>query len=211
MLDYIRYGVMISCIVSLVSLSILVVRTFRFGKKRLYAQAAGNTTRGIVYAFGKGMLPWEKESARNHLPSYLGGIAYHAGIFSAILYLVAVVFSIALPYPVLLFFRVMSLAGFLAGFALLLKRLLSLHMRQLSCPDDVVANVVVDVFLGFSFLHTLMLTPAVTMYFFIASIIMFLYMPLGKIRHCFFFFFVRILFGTFYGRRGVFGVQAPKH
>jgi len=33
--------------------------------------------------------------------------------------------------------------------------------------------------------------------------VMFLYIPVGKIRHCFFFFYSRILFGLFYGRRGV--------
>jgi len=39
--------------------------------------------------------------------------------------------------------------------------------------------------------------------FFVVAVVMFLYVPLGKIRHCFFFFYARILLGLFYGKRGV--------
>ena len=82
-----KYGVIISCLVSVVSLSILVLKTFSFGKRQLYAEPKGDVKKGILYAFGKGMMPWEKESAVKHLPSYIGGILYHLGVFGAMFYL----------------------------------------------------------------------------------------------------------------------------
>ncbi|MCK4761065.1 MAG: hypothetical protein KAW12_02625 [Candidatus Aminicenantes bacterium] len=233
MLTVLKYGVIISFVISMVSLAILVIKTFYFGKRtasapheddpedgekrktgffgnlspgfnitKLYAEPKGDVKKGIAYAFGKGMMPWEKESAGNHLPSYLCGISYHAGIFLSLLYLFAVIFSIKIPDLIILIFQVFCLAGFVSGVCLLGKRVLAPYMREISCPDDLAANIIVDVFLISAFLHTFM--PGLAPYFFLIAILMFLYIPSGKIRHCFFFFYVRILFGIFYGRRGVF-------
>lgn len=197
-----KYGVIVSFFICVVSLVRLVLKTFSFGKKKLYAEPAGNVKKGIIYAMGKGMMPWEKESAKNHLGSYLGGVIYHVGVFTALLYLLAVLLAADLPKAAVLVVKVAILAGFIAGLALLLKRIVSPHMRALSCPDDAAANIIVDVFLAAALFHTLF--PVITPYLYLAAIIMFLYIPFGKIRHCFFFFYVRILFGIFYGRRGVF-------
>lgn len=201
MLTILKYGVLVSLAICLVSLVVLVVKTFSFGRKKLYARGKGNVTRGIVYAFGKGMMPWEKESAGKHLPSYAGGILYHLGIFPALLYLLAVVFNIPLPGTILFIIQILALAGAVAGAALLAKRIAAPGMRALSVPDDFYANLLVDLFLVLTFLQTL--APALTPYLFLSAIIMFLYIPLGKIRHCFFFFYIRILYGLFYGRRDI--------
>jgi len=197
-----KYGVIVSFFISVISLSILVLRTFSFGKKPLYAEPKGNVKKGIVYAFGKGMMPWEKESAVKHLPSYIGGILYHLGIFGGLFYLLVTLVSIDLPAPVLLFMRIVLAAGVISGAALLLKRIFSTRMRVLSCPDDFAANIIVNIFVLAALLHTFY--PGITPFFFPVAIIMFLYMPVGKIRHCFFFFYIRILFGMFYGRRDIF-------
>jgi hypothetical protein len=197
-----KYGVIISFLIAVVSLTILVLKTFSFGKRELYAAPRGNVGKGIAYAFGKGMMPREKESARNHLPSYIGGILYHIGVFAAFFYLFVTVASIDLPNLIILFLRSLFQVGFICGAALLLKRIFSPAMRTLSCPDDFAANIIVDIVLISAILHTFI--QEITPFFFLAAIIMFLYMPLGKIRHCFFFFYTRILFGIFYGRRGVF-------
>ena len=53
----------------------------------------------------------------------------------------------------------------------------------------------------FGFVQTY--SPRATPLFFLLAIVMILYIPVGKIRHCFFFFYTRILFGLFYGRRDV--------
>lgn len=197
-----KYAVIASFLFAVVSLTILVLKTFSFGKKELYSEPNGSVKKGIVYAFGKGMMPWEKESAGNHLPTYIGGVLYHGGVFLSIAYLITVIVPIEIPAAVLLIFQVFCGLGIVTGLGLLVKRYSKPHMRALSVPDDAVANILVDIFLIAAFLHTLF--PGMTLYLFPASIVMFLYMPFGKIRHCFFFFYVRILFGTFYGRRGVF-------
>jgi len=203
-----KYGVIISLLIALLSLSILVIRTFSFGKRPLYAAPKGNVGQGILYAFGKGMAPWEKESALHHLPTYTAGILYHCGVFIALLYLLLIVFSIAIPNILFLLFRLFFLAGAVSGAALLLKRIFSAPMRTLSCPDDFAANIIVDIFIISALVHSFY--PAITPFFFLISIVMFLYMPLGKIRHCFFFFYVRVLFGLFYGRRNVFPNKVDK-
>lgn len=204
MLTIMKFGVIIAFLFSIASLSFLVLKTFSFGKKKLYAEPRGDVKKGIVYAFGKGMMPWEKESARNHLPTYIGGILYHIGIFLALLYLLGIILAIQLPAVVILLFQVLCLTGAISGLALLVKRIFSSVMRSLSCPDDFTANIIVDIFLILSFLHTLRPAQDITLFLFATAAIMFLYIPLGKIRHCFFFFYVRVLFGIFYGRRGVF-------
>lgn len=197
-----KYAVIISFFISIISLSILVLRTFSFGKRPLYAEPKGDVKKGIVYAFGKGLMPWEKESAGKHLPSYIGGILYHLGILAGGFYLLVTLVPIDLPTLVLLFMRIVLMLGVISGVALLLKRIFSPQMRVLSCPDDFAANIIVNIFVLAALLHTFY--PGITHLFFLAAVIMFLYMPLGKIRHCFFFFYIRILFGMFYGRRDIF-------
>lgn len=196
-----KYGVIISFFISVISLSILVLRTFSFGKRPLYAEPKGEVKKGIVYAFGKGMMPWEKESAGKHLSSYIGGIFYHLGVFVSFFSLGVTLVSVDLPALVLLFMRIVLAAGVISGAALLLKRIFSPQMRALSCPDDFAANIIVNIFILTALLHTFY--AGITHFFFLAAVVMFLYMPLGKIRHCFFFFYTRILFGMFYGRRDI--------
>jgi hypothetical protein len=202
LIPVLKYGVIISFFISVISLSILVLRTFSFGKRPLYAEPKGDVKKGIVYAFGKGMMPWEKESALKHLPSYIGGILYHLGILAGGFYLLVTLVPIDLPTLVLLFMRIAMVVGVISGAALLLKRILLPQMRVLSCPDDFAANIIVNIFVLAALFHTFY--PGITHLFFLAAVIMFLYMPLGKIRHCFFFFYIRILFGMFYGRRDIF-------
>ncbi len=157
--------------------------------------------KGVAYAFGQGMLPWEKESAARHLPTYVAGILYHAGIFAAILTVLALAASFKLPEVTVPFFQIMMAAALLGGAGLLLKRLVKPQIRYISCPDDFAANILVDIFLlaGLMVSWRASTLPA----FYIVAILTFLYLPLGKIRHCFFFFYSRLLFGSYFGRRGV--------
>jgi len=201
MMTTLRYGVFAAAAASLGLLSFLVLRTLTFGRRRLHSQARGNRAGGVAYAFGRGMMPWEKESARKHLPTYAAGMIYHAGIFAAILYALLLAASVSPDGAVLAVFRALMAAGFAFGAGLLLKRILKPAMRYLSCPDDYLSNVLVDLFV-LSGLLASFLRAAVPVFFALA-VLTFLYMPLGKIRHCFFFFYSRILFGSYFGRRGV--------
>ncbi len=201
MLSLLRFGVISSFLFSIISLSILTLKTFSFGKKNLYAKPRGDAKKGVLYAFGRGMLPWEKESSSKHLPTYVLGMLYHAGIFAALFYLISLIFPLELSKLFISILRFLFFLGFLGGFTLLFKRIFLRTMRKISCPDDFAANTIVDLFLIFAFVHTYLVRA--TPLFFLVAIMMFLYIPVGKIRHCVFFFYARILFGLFYGRRGV--------
>jgi len=201
MLSLLRFGVISSFLFAIISLSILALKTFSFGKKTLYAKPRGDAKKGVLYAFGRGMLPWEKESSGKHLITYFAGMLYHAGIFAALFYLISLIFPLELSKLFISFLRFLFFLGFLGGFTLLFKRIFLPTMRKISCPDDFAANTLVDLFLIFAFVHTYLVRA--TPLFFLVAIVMFLYIPVGKIRHCVFFFYARILFGLFYGRRGV--------
>ena len=201
MLSLLKFGVIFSFLFSIISLSILVLKTFSFGKKPFYAEPRGDAKKGVLYAFGRGMLPWEKENSSKHLPTYVSGILYHAGIFAALFYLLSLIFSLELSNLFIYLLRFLFFLGYLGGFTLLFKRIFLPIMRKISCPDDFAANTIVDLFLIFAFVHTY--SVKATPLFFLLAMVMFLYIPVGKIRHCIFFFYARILFGLFYGRRGV--------
>ncbi len=148
------------------------------------------------------MMPWEKESARQHLVTYFSGFIYHFGIFAGLFYLFISLLNLAIPVLIFKLIQILLLCGLICGLGLLVKRGVYSHMRYISCPDDFVANTLVDGFMLLALLDTLFV--GVQVYFWGMAIIMFLYIPMGKIRHCFFFFYSRILFGAFFGRRGVF-------
>ncbi|MCP2621046.1 hypothetical protein NLC30_03460, partial [Candidatus Aminicenantes bacterium AC-334-E05] len=108
---YFKYGIIISTFISFISLTYLIFKAFSFGKKPFYSIPRGNKTKGILYAFGKGMLPWKKESIKNHFISYIAGIFYHFGIFLALFYLLIVTFNFRFSYILLSIVRVFIIIG----------------------------------------------------------------------------------------------------
>ncbi len=202
MFPLLKTGVLVSMALALVSLTWMTLRTRSFRSDPAYAQSRGNRLTGILYAFGPAMMPWHKESAGRHLITYLLGIVYHTGIFSGILFLLLQIFDIV-PGTILLVIIQGALAGGAsAGIFLFLKRTFSPVLRAISCPDDFVSNILVDGFLVLALLVSLGQSLSTAWY--VVAIVLFLYMPLGKIRHCAFFFTTRIFHGIFFGRRGVF-------
>jgi len=201
MKEILGYGIIVAFIYTFLTLSYLVIKTFAFGKKQLLSKPQGKSQKGVIYALGKGLFPWEKESASRNLSTYVAGVLYHSGIFLAFLYTLFEIFSIVLDNWLLHLFQTFILIGFFCGVSLLIKRILKDYLRKISCPDDFVANILVDVFLLFAFLNTFY--TGIKLIFFSVTILLLLYIPAGKIRHCFFFFYSRIIFGIFFGRRGV--------
>lgn len=190
-----------SALFCVVMLTVMLMHTFAFGRRPTYAQPHGSIFRGIVYAFGLGMLPWEKESAIQHIWTYIGGILYHLGILMAMLFLATVLLGISFPQRLLQPVRILLAIGVVCGLSLLIKRILKPHMRSLSSGDDYLANSLVDLLLLSALVSTFaeaMLAP-----FLAIAIGIFLYIPFGKLRHCVYFFYSRVLFGTFFGKRGV--------
>ena len=197
-----RYFLIIAALLSLGGLIRLLLQAFSFGRRTLHSAPQGDWKKGVLYAFGQGMMPWEKESAKKHLVTYTAGFLYHFGIFAAFAYLWLTVIKLSPSRPVLLVLQLFMGSGLVCGMGMLLKRIFREYMRRISCWDDYIANILVDLFLLLALLDSLTANMRLVLY--TEAIVMILYIPLGKIRHCFFFFYSRILFGYFFGRRGVF-------
>lgn len=161
----------------------------------------GSLSNGLKYAFTTGMMPWAKESTRIHVLAYLRGVGFHIGIFTAI---GAVIISPLREYlPSLLswiLFWVLTI-GAILGAAGGVMRIVEHNLRGLSLPDDHFAVWLTTLFMTLAGLAVLNEAFMIPMY--IVSTITFVYVPLGKIRHCLYFFFSRLFFGKFFGRRAV--------
>ncbi len=199
---FLRYAVIASFLFSLISLVLFILKTFSFGKRLYHAQTSWKGRKGIFYAFTRGMMPWEKESAKKHFLTYIAGVLYHCGLFAALFYIFSLMVPFALSPDLISILRVLIAVGIFCGLGLLVKRISLKYMKTLSCLDDYVANILVDLVLILAFVVTF--EKNMRSILFLATIILFLYIPLGKIRHCLFFFYTRVLFGIFFGRRGVF-------
>jgi len=162
----------------------------------------GNISHGITYAFTKGMMPWAKESTRIHMVAYLRGIGFHVGIFTAIGAVVISPFWPSLPPFLLLVLSWVLMLGAILGAVGGVMRIAEHNLRGLSLPDDHFAVWLTTFFIAITGLAVLNKAFVIPMY--IVSAITFVYMPLGKIRHCLYFFFSRLFFGKFFGRRAVF-------
>jgi hypothetical protein len=162
----------------------------------------GNVTYGITYAFTTGMMPWAKESTRIHMLAYLRGIGFHIGIFSAIGAVIISPFWGLIP-PLLssILVWILFLGAFL-GAAGGIMRIAEHNLRGLSLPDDHFAVWLTTLFIAVAGLAVVNEAFVIPMY--IVSAVTFVYIPLGKIRHCLYFFFSRTFFGKFFGRRAVF-------
>jgi hypothetical protein len=200
-MDPLRLGVALAAVWAVVALLAELVSTLAFGRRRLFARAAAEASAGVVYAFGPGLLPGAKESVQRHLPTFFAGIAYHGGIFSAFALLFLSLMPDAVPASVSAALALVAAVGAVAGLGLLGRRALTGHLRTISRPDDWVANLLATAFAALGALATA--APTVRPAFWTAAIVLLLYVPVGKIRHCVFFFLTRLRFGAFFGRRGV--------
>ena len=164
--------------------------------------ARGSANAGVVYALSLGMMPWAKESTRRHALAYLRGVGFHATVFLCFgIFLVS-------PWlgniPAIIRTGLAVVTGIGAVLALLgfLSRFSEKSLKALSTPDDYFAILLVSLYLAVSALAAWNLALLPLFYLFTALV--FVYMPLGKIRHCIYFAFSRLFFGKFFGRRGVY-------
>lgn len=197
LIGFLRGFTLAAAAASLGALVFMAVRTFSFGRRNYLSAPRGYGGRGLIYAFGRGML--DKESVALHKPTMAGGALYHLAIFAGLGYVLWTASPVRLSPP-LWAFRPILLAGSIVGLGLFVKRAAKPLLRRLSCPDDFFANLFVDLFLALALARTFF--PALEPVLLGASILLFVYVPLGKIRHCFFFFYTRLVFGLHFGRRG---------
>jgi nitrate reductase gamma subunit len=161
----------------------------------------GSTKLGILYAFTLGMLPWKKESARLHWMVYLRGIAFHAGIFAGILALILSIFNVTSHAILSLALSVLMWLGVISGVAAIISRAADPMLRGISNADDYISPALISLFMTTGALHIVGLPS--TVYFYIATSVLCLYLPWSKVRHCVYFFFSRGKIGAMMGRRGL--------
>lgn len=181
--------------------------TARLPLVREQAEPRGSAARGTLYAFTLGMAPWAKESTRRHSLSYARGIGFHIAIFLDLALLIASPWWSGWSTPVRYVLALGSGLGALLGAAGVLMRRIEANLRALSTFDDLLAVSLVTMFLAACAIC--LAWPALLPMAYILATVMFVYVPLGKIRHCIYFFFSRRFFGAFIGRRGVMHSTRP--
>jgi hypothetical protein len=177
--------------------------------KKDLARERGSGGRGILFAFTLGMAPWEKESTRIHWIAYMRGIFFHVGIFIAFGVLLASPWLDALPDWLIWLGIAVTGFGALFGFTGIFMRLAGPNERALSVPDDYGSVFLTSLFIALAF--ATLLWPLVLPAFYVVTGIVGAYIPLGKIRHCIYFFYSKFFFGKGFGHRGVIGQPKGKY
>jgi hypothetical protein len=174
------------------------------GKPKEYSQKSGNVATAEVYSYTSAMMPWHKESAYKHLPSFIGGIFFHVGTLISLLLWIAFFFVSPLSVPFLwmmLIITVLTVSA-ISGYLLLIKRLIVKKLRNLSNWDDYLSNFLTTFFQIMTVSYFVLPQWFITIYY-ISAILLFLYIPVGKLRHVAYFFAARFQLGYFYGWRNV--------
>jgi len=166
-----------------------------------FAEPRGSAAAGERWALTAAFLPWNKESARHHVPSYAAGLLLHAAVAALLARLLWSLTGRALPRPVELALAVVLATGLACGLALFAKRALDPALRALSVPEDYAANLFVGTALAAGLAACL--DPRALPAFQWIGAVLALYAPLGKLRHMVFLVTSRRFWGRFFGRRGV--------
>lgn len=187
--------------ISLGTLLVYLIRLIRLGSPKDEAPPAGEVSPAVFYSMTGAMSPTKKESAYLHFPTYSAGILFHLGTFLS--FFLFFLLWMQIPFP--LFLRLL-LSAFLVvtvacGFGILVKRMVKSELRSLSNPDDYLSNILVTLLQAGTIL--MMSLPEIRASYFILASILFLYIPVGKLRHLLYFFAARYQLGFFFGWRGV--------
>ena len=178
------------------------LRTFvRLSVPKDRSQPKGDPNAGVAYALSQGMMPWAKESTRRHALAYLRGVGFHLTVFLVLALFLASPWLGLIPGAVRAGLAALCGLGSLLALLGFVSRFIEKVLKALSTPDDYFAILLASLFLAAAaaMLWKLSLLPL----FYIVSALLFVYMPLGKIRHCIYFIFSRLFFGRFFGRRAI--------
>ena len=178
-----------------------LIRLIKLDKPIDLSTPTGNTGAATRHAFTGAMSPAKKESAFLHLPTYMAGIIYHLGTFLSIALFFFFIFNVNMPSNVLWLVAVLLVISGLCGFGILFKRMLKAQLRALSIADDYISNILVSVFQLIT--ATALLNHNPDVFYYIISGLLFLYIPVGKLKHTIYFFAARYHLGFFFGQRGV--------
>ena len=185
------------------------LRLIRLGSPKDYSQKRGNLKAAIGYSFTGAMNPLKKESAFLHLPTYTAGLLYHTGTFICFALFFLLLFNIRFTNSIQWILICVLTASSLSGSGIFVKRIALGKLRHLSNPDDYISNLIVT---GFQILTLIVLAEeSFSPYYFICISLLFLYLPLGKLKHSLYFFAARYHLGFFYGWRGIWPLKSRGH
>jgi hypothetical protein len=184
------------------------LRLIRLGKPLDYSTQLGSVGNAIKYSFTGAMSPFKKESAFLHLPTYIAGIIYHSGTFLSLLLFFPLLMNYSFTTWFSMILSLFLLVSFGFGCGLFLKRLTKKGLRDLSSPDDYISNALVTLFqlMTIFVLHI----PSFVPVYYIFSALLWIYIPVGKLKHVIYFFAARVQLGYFYGWRGVWPPKIAK-
>ena len=204
-----QYLAIAAAVICLCSLFVFFLKIIKLGKPKDLSEPSGDVAKGVAYSNTVAMMPQNKESAYLHLPAYASGMLFHIGIFLSLLVFVFSFFPffnrwISGPDKIHYIIPCLLAVSALCGYILLVRRACSTDLKPLSNPDDYISNALVSTFQLMTMLYLLMpsVSAIVTLYY-LSAIVLFLYMPLGKLRHSVFYFSARYHLGFFYGWRNV--------
>lgn len=175
------------------------IRIIRLGKPEDFSKPSGDLKVAIIYSYTGAMSPTKKESAYLHLPTYTAGIIYHLGTFLSIFLFVLILFNIAFPEIIKWGISLFLFLSFLSGMGILLKRFFKKELKELSNPDDYISNILVTLFQ----LMTILFLFNNTLFYYITTSLLLLYLPVGKLKHTIYFFAARYHLALFFGLRNV--------
>lgn len=195
--------VLLAIVICVIGIAIRLREIMNRPYKQDLSRERGSVRKGVLYAFTLGMAPWEKESTRIHWIAYLRGIFFHVGIFAAFAVLLVSPWLENIPAILKWIFIVITASGAIFGFAGIYMRWAGENERALSVPDDYFSVFLAALFTAFACITLLL--PVVLPVFYVIAAILFLYIPISKIRHCVYFFYSKFFFGASFGHRGVIG------
>jgi hypothetical protein len=197
---------LIAFIICFISLTYHFLKLIRLGSPKDYSYKKGNLKSAISYSFVGAMNPLKKESAYLHFPTYTAGLLYHSGTFISIALFFLFLFNISFAYSLQWILICVLILSSVSGLGILLKRIMLKKLRFLSNPDDYVSNLLVTVFQIFTLI--ILFKEDFSPYYFLCAGLLFLYLPLGKLKHSLYFFAARYHLGFFYGWRGIWPLKS---
>ena len=196
-----RWFLVTGFLICLISCLFHLFRILLSGMPKDFSEPLGSFKSALIYSFTGAMSPLKKETAYLHFPTYTAGIFFHVGTFLSFILLVFHFFSLRIPEWLIYTSIILLIISTVSGLSLFIKRLLKHALSGLSTPDDYLSNLLVT---GFHFISIINLVwDSLHPYLFVFATLLFLYIPIGKLRHTVYFFTSRIHLAFFYGRLGV--------
>ncbi|MFH1680866.1 MAG: hypothetical protein ABIH26_09515 [Candidatus Eisenbacteria bacterium] len=170
--------------------------------RRDFSSRAGSPGKGVIHSFTAAMMPSRKESARRHPVKYAAGVLLHAGAIFSLASIPLILLAPESGARMLFLCRPLFVLSLIAGLVLVAGRLASRNLRAISAPEDHFAVLAVCGLLGMALGSSVGSRSQLP--FLVYAALIFLYLPLGKLRHCVFFFAAKADYGYRLGYRGVY-------